>query len=303
MVKNSTNSTEALGNTKPKPKVQEPAKNRFCMTLNNYSEKEYRELINYFSADSTNKWIIGKEIGDIEKTEHLQIYVNFGKRKRFTEIKKINSRLHIEACKGSEDDNIAYCSKDNNYASHGLKIKKPLKIIPYEKLYDWQKMVVDMVKTEPDDRTINWFWEKNGNVGKTQLCKYLVFHHNAYLVEGKKNDILFAASEVDSEIYIFDFERTIEGFVSYSAIEKIKNGLYMSGKYESKSICRNSPHIFIFANFPPETDSLSKDRWNIVNLDRWKKKTDLSKLTENEKIIKETEIDLLNDSDSEFEFE
>ena len=37
--------------------------------------------------------------------------------------------------------------------------------------------VVDILKTEPDERTIHWFWEPKGNVGKTTLCKWLVVKH------------------------------------------------------------------------------------------------------------------------------
>lgn len=303
MVKNSTNSTEALGNTKPKPKKQEPAKNRFCMTLNNYTEKEYRELIDYLSTDSTNKYIIAKEIGSIEKTEHLQIYVNFGKRKRFTEVKKINNRLHVEECKGSEEDNINYCIKDGNYIYHGLKIKKPLKILKEEQLYDWQKEILKIATNEAEDRHIYWFWEKEGNVGKTQFCKFLSYHHGAILIDGKKNDILYVASTYESDIYLFDFSRSIEGFVSYDAIEKVKNGYYMNSKYEGKMILRNSPHIIIFSNWKPEINSMSKDRWIVkkIKKEECKISNQINKI-DNEIILDNRMIDLM-DSDDDLIFD
>ena len=40
--------------------------------------------------------------------------------------------------------------------------------------------VVDILKTEPDERTIHWFWEPKGNVGKTTLCKWLVVKRGAF---------------------------------------------------------------------------------------------------------------------------
>ena len=68
----------------------------------------------------------------------------------------------------------------------------------------------------------------------------------------------------------------MEDYVSYGSIEKIKNGYFMCSKYESKPIVRNSPHVFIFANFEPELDALSLDRWHIVNLDKKVQKDILS---------------------------
>ena len=40
----------------------------------------------------------------------------------------------------------------------------------------------------------------------------------------------------------------------------------MCAKYESKPICRNSPHVIIFANFEPDLDKLSNDRWIIKKI-------------------------------------
>ena len=56
----------------------------------------------------------------------------------------------------------------------------------------------------------------------------------------------------------------MEEYVSYGAIEKIKNGYYMCSKYESKPIIRNPPHIIIMANFEPDYEALSKDRWIVI---------------------------------------
>lgn len=133
-------------------------------------------------------------------------------------------------------------------------------------LYEWQLKVIEIISSEPDDRTINWFWEPNGESGKTCFSKYLCHKYEAIMLEGKKNDILYCAAEHDSELYIWDLERSMEKFVSYSALEKIKNGLYMCSKYKSKPIIRNCPHIIVFANFEPDESKLSKDRWNIVRI-------------------------------------
>lgn len=259
MTENSSNSSGALGNTIN----QSPPAKRWCFTLNNYDEKEYMELKQYFSSNNCI-FCIGKEIG-LNETPHLQGYVNFASKIRLSALKKINNRAHWEKCRGNEQDNLTYCSKDGKFETNA-KIARPLKILKDEQLFDWQKEIVNICKSEPHDRKIYWFWDTEGNKGKTALAKYLCHNLGAVIIEGKKSDILFCAAEHESDIYICDFERSMEEFIPYGALEKIKNGLYMSSKYESKPIIRNSPHLICFANFLPDRTKLSKDRWVIKGI-------------------------------------
>lgn len=256
---NSSNGRGKIGNTK-----QSSPSYRFCFTLNNWTEAEYSQLLSFFK-DSSKKFIIGKEVGE-KKTPHLQGYVVFKDKQRFSGISKINERIHWEKCKGSEEQNIAYCSKDGDFVTHNIKVKKPLKILEKSKLYNWQIEIENIITKEPDDRKIYWYYDIMGGKGKTTFAKYLSFHYGAVPIEGKKNDILFCCAEFESDIYIFDFERSMEDFVPYGAIEKVKNGYFMCGKYESKPILRNPPHIIIFANFSPDMLKLSMDRWVIKDI-------------------------------------
>lgn len=257
----SSNSSRGLGNTNQTPKRQPSPAKRWCLTLNNYSEKEYQELI---SSISSENYIIGKETGE-EGTPHLQGYIEFKEKKRLTALKKINNRIHWEAAKGNKDSNIEYCSKDNNYVTN-FKVKKPLKILDDNLLYDWEKDIIKIINEEPHDRRIYWIYDPIGNKGKTTFAKYLAYKHGAIPLEGKKNDILYCAAEYESNIYVYDLERTMEDYVPYGAIEKIKNGFYMCGKYEGKPIIRNPPHLFIFSNFLPEDGKLSQDRIVIFSI-------------------------------------
>lgn len=256
------------GNTKlPKSTVKNRINQaiRWCFTLNNWTEPEFNTIIEILNL-KCKCYIIGKETGE-SGTPHLQGYIELLKKGRPTEL-KLTNRIHWECAKGNKEQNITYCSKENNFVTKDIKVKKPLKILSESMLYEYQKKIIEFIKNEPNDRSIYWFYEPDGNVGKTSLCKYLIHHFNAVLLDGKKNDILYCASENDSELYIYDIPRSYEGFVSYDAIEKIKNGLYMTGKYESKTICRNSPHLLVFANFKPETHKLSLDRWIIYKIDK-----------------------------------
>ena len=60
---------------------------------------------------------------------------------------------------------------------------------------------------------------------------------------------------------IFHYVRSMEDYVSYAAIEEVKDGMFYNGKYESSMVIYNPPHIICMANFPPDLDKLSKDRW------------------------------------------
>ena len=262
-MKNNINGSKGSGkgNTKlPRPN----SAIRWCFTWNNYDVS----LIEDFKKSLTEKcrgWIFGYEVGS-NGTPHLQGYLEFNSKSRPMECFKIKA-IHWEKCKGTKEDNIKYCSKDGKYEYFNFR---PLKLIT--NLYPYQSEIIDIIKKEPDERTIHWFWDKKGNIGKTSFTKYLMYHYNAVLLEGKKNDILYVASLNDSNIYIYDIERSLEGFVSYGAIEKIKNGCYMSSKYESSVILRNCPHVIIFSNFEPEIDKLSADRWDIREIDNLTKK-------------------------------
>jgi hypothetical protein len=253
-----TSKSSVAGNTKQQSKRDVPSK-YWVFTLNNWEEKEYNDLITFFNNGNFGNYIIGKEIGKENGTPHLQGYIEFHKKVRMSEIKNLNKRLHLEQRKGTREHNINYCSKEGNYIIKGLP--RPLEILQKEQLYPWQVQIEKLIQKKPDGRSIFWFWESEGNVGKTAFTKYLCFHYGAISVSGKGADILYVTAENNRDIYIFTYSRSVEEYVSYDSMEKVKDGLYMSGKYESKCIIRNCPHIIVFSNFPPSYEKLSKDRW------------------------------------------
>lgn len=129
----------------------------------------------------------------------------------------------------------------------------------------WQQKVIDLIKSDPDSRTINWYFDKIGNNGKSFLAKYLVDSYNAFYTRGgKANDITYAYNY--ENIVIFDYVRDAEEYVNYGVIEQLKDGLVTSNKYESKLKRCDPPHILVFANFLPDTSRMSADRWNIIYL-------------------------------------
>lgn len=247
-----------LGNTKL------TRSRRWSCTWNNYNNEEYLCTVEY-CKHNCKAFIIGKETGE-KGTNHLQMYFEFDNAKTFNQMKLLFPKCHIETAKGDKDSNFKYCSKDNDYVSKPI-IPKPPKII--DNLYNWQKDIVKIVESKPDDRTIYWFYEHKGNVGKTSLIKYLLvkYEYCTFSRAHKSADILTVADPAKT-CYLFDFARSQEGFAPYSAIEQLKDGLISDSKLkkETRNIVMDSPHVICFANWEPDTDTLSTDRWKITKI-------------------------------------
>lgn len=256
-----------LGNTK----ARVSASKRWCFTW-------FADEINLDQmAPCFEGWlfVIGLEICPTTGKKHVQGYIEFDKKIRPLEnkvIKEILPNAHWEKAIGSKEENYNYCTKEKNYRTN-IKLPRPL-LDPLEgiKLYPWQKEILEIInKPCLDKRSIYWIWESNGKTGKTTLAKHICMNYNAIYVQGKTSDIKFAVAkhlEIKKEVdvCIFAFPRSYEDYVSYDAIESIKDGIYFNGKYESNMCIFNSPHVFIFANFEPDTEKLSHDRWKVKEI-------------------------------------
>lgn len=239
---------------------------RYDFVLNNWEEEECAN-IQTFIREKCKKGGYGKEVGE-SGTPHLQGAIWLKVKERITSLKKEAgfARASFRPMR-NEKALEAYIQKDGDAWLHGFP--KPIRII--KELRPWQAEIEQLCLTEPDERTINWFWEPIGGIGKSAFCKYLVIKRQAlYCSGGKHSDLMNLVFNQDmdaTEIVIFDIPRAHKGHISYSALESIKNGLVCNTKYETGSKVFNSPHIIVFANFPPEDMSmLSEDRWNIVEL-------------------------------------
>lgn len=263
MNKNSSNSSKGEGNTKL-PQIA--ASKHWCLTWNNYPE----DFLEAFKDSSIERYILGKEVGE-SGTPHIQGFISFNPKKRPLSVIPIKG-IHWEKARCTKEA-IAYCAKDGDYILKGITIPKKLKCLEEENLFKWQEGIVNILKEEPSDRNIYWFYDEEGNIGKSVFCKYLVIKHDALVLSGKAADMKYAISEYikkngyGPEKIIIDLPRSFnKSFLSYQGIEEIKNGLFFSGKFESNMVCFNCPHIIIFSNEYPDKSKLSADRWVITNL-------------------------------------
>jgi len=56
--------------------------------------------------------------------------------------------------------------------------------------------------------------------------------------------------------------------MAINLLETLKNGFGFSTMYEPRMRFWNTPHVFVFANFPPELYRLSADRWDIHDIEQ-----------------------------------
>ena len=89
----------------------------FLLTINNPVEHGFdheaikRNLIDNFTT--LQYFCMADEIGS---TPHTHIYVCFRSRVRFSTVKRHFKKAHIDACKGTASDNIAYVQKSGKWA-------------------------------------------------------------------------------------------------------------------------------------------------------------------------------------------
>lgn len=269
---NSSNSSNGdLGNTKTKSQ-DNPCK-RWCFTLNNYTNDNVVELNSYFSSNSS--YIMAEEVGE-SGTSHLQGYVEMKSKIRFTALKKVNDKLHLEKAKKNRDLNVKYCMKEDGKKYGDLVPEVVVCEKPAAKLeFLYSKMLE--YEFPKGDRKINVVVDKKGGIGKTEFCRYCVMNLERCIVTGgkaadMKHQIVEYITKTGKtpKYVLIDVPRASQGYISYTGIEEIKNMLFYSGKYEGGMVNGNKPCVVMFMNENPDETMMSADRWNIYRIGRLK---------------------------------
>lgn len=238
-------------------------------TWNSYPD-DWRDII----TRSCDKYVAQPEVG-ASGNPHIQFAVYFKNARSFNSVKKLFQGAHLEpaknwgACKN-------YCKKSETKAGEGIDSENRIICrdpLQEKELYEWQREICDIINSDADDRTIFWYWEPDGCQGKTTLAKHLCLMDSGILyMTGKAADIKYGVFQYVEEhkkgprCVIIDLTRSTEGFVSWQGIEEVKNGIFYNTKYECKMVMFDNPHVIIFANYKPEKDKLSSDRWKLKRI-------------------------------------
>ena len=219
-----------------------------------------------------NDYYLGKDEGDIEEygDKGLKRQINNGWGSHVQEINEAKLAYMDDENHALEDFTATFV-KYPRLESTCQKLKRDREILKlkenYQHLKPWQDTLYTELLKKPNDRTVQWVYDPLGNTGKTWFAKFLVVHENAIRFENAKSaDIKYAYN--GQNIAIFDFCRSLENQVNYEVIESVKNGIFLSTKYDSQMKVFPIPHVCIFANFMPDLTKLSDDRWDICEIVR-----------------------------------
>lgn len=244
------------------------------------ADKEYKR---------TKIYAINREVTPTTDKNHLQGYfelINGMNLKQLLSswekfgisLKNKNGKNKIRFSRNNNQQKaIAYCQKEETREDGTKPITKnarrplidPLKGFEYR---PYQKDINKIVNPNIVRRKVIWIYDRDGNKGKSDYIYHLTlkFPNNVVLADGSIKDVgyylqqkLQDEPEFDPYIVFFDFVRSKENYISYEGIEKIKNGLMFSSKYDSGKVQFNPPQLVVFANFEPDLTRLSADRWEV----------------------------------------
>ena len=253
------------GNTIPVAHDRVTASKFWCFTLNNPNGSDVSMLEDELSS---HKYVFVREVG-AKGTPHLQGFVQFSSKTR--PLEKVSlKRIHWEKCKGTYVQNVKYCTKTDGERWTNMELKAPIRDYFVFEYKSWQKQIIDIINGEVNNRKIYWYWESQGGVGKSIFTRHLVIKKMADYVCGKRDDMKLIVADklekLDIKCLIIDIPRNQGNNISYTFMEEIQNGMFSSGKYESKNVLFNVPHLIVFANFPPDLDKMSNDRWEVKEI-------------------------------------
>jgi len=239
------------------------------------------------ALDAINaKYIFQLERGSKNGKLHYQCFINLKDKKRYRGdlVKTLNAlgmtkltARNVKPCTQYGHHALAnYCMKEDTrvagpWADRIIYLARDLCCMANPKPF--QQKILDSIQTEPDDRTINWVYNPEGNGGKSKLAKYIEHYKLGITVEfGTPQQIKSALIvEGPQRAYLVDIPRTIGKAESVNdvinVLEHLKNGLvksYMYGK--AAKMFMEPPHVWVFSNMLPDRTRLSQDRWQIWQL-------------------------------------
>lgn len=112
------------------------------------------------------------------------------------------------------------------------------------------------------DRKVTWYWDPDGNNGKSFLADWLEVWRGAYIVTGGRyTDIAYTFNLED--YVVFDYARDMEDKFPYKLLEDFKNTRVHSTKYVPVVKRAKACKLIVFTNFEPDKTKLSADRWDV----------------------------------------
>lgn len=227
------------------------------------------------------KWSFQKEQGEGTGYLHWQLRLSLYKKKTFDALKDLLNKEDLEgyhltpsstnSLKGEsfytvkEDTRVEGPWTDRDETPRSLKTCTKMET---SGLHPWQAKLLDLVK-DYDDRSIHVVIDKQGNSGKSALCKWVWVNRLGQPVPSMTSAedlVQFVMCMPESQLYIIDMPRAQKKkslYGMYSGMENLKNGLLYDKRYKGQFKYINEPNIIVFTNTAPKLRYLSQDRWKL----------------------------------------
>lgn len=184
-----------------------PRSKAWCFTYNNYTDQDYERIC----AIDCDYLIVGKEVAPATGTRHLQGYIKFYNARYFTATKTLlGEGVHLEAAKGTPEENKAYCSKSGDFFEKGdlprkgrrCDLERIAQLVKEDKM---EKIVTDYPKeiilhdkglralkyrydlstiwSEIPNKQVIWIWGPTGT-GKTTKAREMTQGKQRYIKPG-----------------------------------------------------------------------------------------------------------------------
>jgi len=248
-----------------------PAK-RWCVTFPNYSPEDYKEICEYLEAYAS-VYIVGREVAPTTGMRHLQIYYETANKTRpfafwrgTCVMRGGKPQGHFALARGTAQENYKYCSKEDPAPFTNMVKQDELEVIEEAQFRPWQQYVVDYCMGPVKKREILFIVDPVGEAGKTELARYLCMKLKATILGGEERDMFYIANKIKSKIYLIDVARAGIDKLDYAALEKIKDGLFASTKYEPEQVVIPPPHVLVFTNQLPRWGRLTNDKYHVILL-------------------------------------
>lgn len=145
-----------------------------------------------------------------------------------------------------------------------------------EDFFGWQESLYTDLMETPDDRTVHYVYDPQGNNGKSSFVRYFLKNHSrdSIHLEGRVADMAHA---YDGQRYVFiDIPRSAPDSTGtgvrwtpdhlYHFAEKLKNGFLFSGKFNSTVKTFRPPHVVFLSNAAPLTHLWTADRLHLIQI-------------------------------------
>lgn len=251
---------------------------RYRLTINNPEETDEQMYEYLKNLEYMKYFIFSREKGEKEGTIHLQIFLIFTIGKRFSTIKKLFPKAHIEPAKGSNNQNRDYCSKSETHLSGPFEfgdfieersrtdLKNFFVMVNagatdyelqclYPKLYEKNvsklpafrnaKIMQDFGKTIRKDLIVTYVYGSTG-VGKTYSILKKYDKGSFYRITDYVRDPW--QDYIDQKVVVFDEFRSQFPMVNMLHFLDIYP-VSLPARFSNKVTCYNM--LFIISNIPP----------------------------------------------------